>query len=372
MSLQISTYTDQHTYEVTQFNKRLRQGGVRFQFPESPIPHWLPPKEGRPLRQEFFVAVDDEGAVHGAYILKHQPFLAAGEILSVGNYQLPLSEGTIDRTYSSVALQLLTDALKRQPLLYALGMGGLDRPLPKMLAAMGWQLKPVPFYFRVCHPQSFLKNLTLLRERPAWRILGNVAAATGVGSVGILSLQASRKKKRTRLGRMTVEAAPEFGSWANDLWEEHSAPYSLCAVRRRPELNNLYPANNSRFHRLLVTVDENTVGWAVILHTPMRNHNYFGNMHVGTIADCFAAPAHVDGVIGAATEYLEDHDVDLIVSNQMHPWYGSALANSGFLSGPSNFVFATSKALTKAIAATDTANERIHINRGDGDGPIHL
>ena len=41
---------------------------------------------------------------------------------------------------------------------------------------------------------------------------------------------------------------------------------------------------------------------------------------------------------------------------------------SGFLEGPSNFIFAASKKLAELTGRY----EEIHINRGDGDGPIHL
>lgn len=372
MAVRIEPYTEERVFEVTQFNLRLRQGGIRFQFPERVVPEWLPRIEGRSLYQEFFVAVDEENKVRGGYILKHQQFAIAGAVQDIGNYQLPLSEGTIDKSYAAVAMQLLTHALKKQPQLYALGMGGNDRPLPKMLAAMGWRLQSVPFHFRVCHPQAFLRNLSLLRERPAWRLLTGVASATGVGPLGILSLQASRKKKRTRLGRVSLEVAANFEQWANELWQAQGGVYSFTAVRNKPVLTVLYPSDNKRFHRLLVRLDGEPVGWAVVLDTQMKDHKQFGSMRVGTIADCFAAPEHADAVIGGATDYLEERGVDLVVSNQSHAWWCSALANAGFLSGPSNFALATSKELTKAVGRTDAAFERVHVNRGDGDGPIHL
>jgi len=44
------------------------------------------------------------------------------------------------------------------------------------------------------------------------------------------------------------------------------------------------------------------------------------------------------------------------------------LRRSGFLEGPSNFIFAAAKKL----AALSSAFDEFHINRGDGDGPIHL
>ena len=50
----------------------------------------------------------------------------------------------------------------------------------------------------------------------------------------------------------------------------------------------------------------------------------------------------------------------------------AALERAGFLRGPSNFIFAASKNLAKLLEPFDSAKDEIHINRGDGDGPIHL
>src|SRR5262245_32826009 len=101
-------------------------------FPESPIPEWLPPLPGATLFQEMFLAAE-EGIVRGGYILKHQEFMLNKQRRLVDFYHSPLSEGLIDRKYSAVGLKLLQDALKRNPPLYALGMGGRDKPLPRML-----------------------------------------------------------------------------------------------------------------------------------------------------------------------------------------------------------------------------------------------
>ncbi len=371
MPIEIKPYLEQHTLAVTAFNRRLRQGGIRFQFPEHHIPEWLPRIDGRSIFQEFYLAVDDH-EVRGGYVLKHQEYLVNKARISIGNYQLPLSEGTIDSTYGKVGVQLLADALRRSPMLYALGMGGTDKPLPRLLSAMGWRLISVPFYFLVRHPQSFLKNIAVLRERPAWRLLSDVAAATGMGYIGILSLQASRRKKRSRLGRLESEAVASFENWANEVWEQCSSHYSCCAVRNKPVLNILYPVADKRFIRLRVDIDGVPIGWAVMLDTQMKHHKQFGDMRVGSIVDCLAAPEQADAVIAAAAEYLEQCGVDLVVSNQSHPWWCSALANSGFLSGPSNFALALSRELVKEIEQDDPSFERIHMNRGDGDGPINL
>src|SRR5207245_11769501 len=101
------------------------------------------------------------------------------------NYHLPIYEGIVNKANAGVGVHMLRSALKLQPMLFALGMGGFDRPLPQMLKAMGWSLCAVPFYFRVNHPAKFLRGIAPLRETKSRRLLAALAAVTGVGSAGI-------------------------------------------------------------------------------------------------------------------------------------------------------------------------------------------
>jgi len=64
--------------------------------------------------------------------------------------------------------------------------------------------------------------------------------------------------------------------------------------------------------------------------------------------------------------------VDLIVTNQSHGAWTAACDAAGYLRGPSNFLLATSPALTKLLVQTQVADDEIYLTRGDGDGPIHL
>lgn len=72
-----------------------------------------------------------------------------GQTEDIGDFQLPLSEGTINDNYKLVGFILLKDALKRQPRMYTLSIGGMTRTLPRLLTGTGWKLCLVPFYFRV-------------------------------------------------------------------------------------------------------------------------------------------------------------------------------------------------------------------------------
>jgi hypothetical protein len=143
-------------------------------------------------------------------------------------------------------------------------------------------------------------------------------------------------------------------------------------VRDLATLDLLYPQQNPRFIRLRVKHDGQTVGWAVMLDTAMRDDKYFGNLRMGSIVDCLARPEEAFYVMAAARRELERRGVDLIVSNQAHAQWVRALEDAGFLHGPSNYFFAPSKQLSAKLAGGKCGPDELFLNRGDGDGPIHL
>jgi hypothetical protein len=349
MALEILPYTADRIEAVQAFNQRLASRGVSAdheQFPEAPNPGWLP-------GLELFLAADSE-SVHGGYILRRHRFSVNGQEVTAAHYRLPLSEGVIDRAYSMLGLRMVRDALARESRLYAMGMGGWDKPLPQMLKRLGWQISAVPFHFKVVHPAAFLRNIQVLRTSPMRRLALDAAAFTGAGLVGMKALGISR-----RLPVQKVDLAPGFAGWADEVWQHAGTAYPLLALRDAHTLNELYPSSDPRFLRVR-TPD----GWALLLDTKMQGHKQFGNMRVGTLVDCLAPPASAGSVVKAAASLLEQRGVDLIISNQSHAAWSQALLDAGFRTGPSNFLVALSPALAKA--------DQFHFNRGDGDGPIHL
>lgn len=377
MRLSVTEFTDEHVDAVQAFNARLRSGDMAkvFQFPESPVPAWLPPVNGEAVFQQYFVAVDD-GTVRGGFILKRQEFWASGHPLSVANYQLPISEGIVDCRYAMVGLLLLADALKREPRLYALGLGGRKNKLPQILKASGWALHDVPFYFRVLRGSRVLRQLEPVRANAKMRVIADIAAATGLGAIAFSAVHAAKGLAGSRLSSKVSYArlahGTPFGAWADDLWRAHRGCYTLVGARDACTLNILYPCESPRFIRIVAREGGRIVGWAVLLSTPMESHHYFGSLHVGTIVDVFAAPEHASAVIYAATRALEETSVDIIVSNQCNEAWTRALEVCGYLRGPSNFIFAVSPALREALSPFEERIVGVHMNRGDGDGPINL
>jgi hypothetical protein len=372
MTIRIYPYTEGMVHAVADFNRRLTAGGVpqEFRFPETPVPVWLPRSNAAKIFQEYYLALDSD-AVRGAYAFKHQEFSFHGGVRSVGFYRSPISEGTVNRAYSMTGIQLLRHALGKNPLLFALGMGSLDRPLPRMLSAMRWSLSKVPFFFRVLSPTKFLQQIQILRQTRVSRLIANVGAASGIGWLAIGAMQSLRIKPDAAYHSTCVEPVQSFSAWADEIWQQSKDLYSMIAVRDSQALNLLYPEGDQKFLRLKVTQDGKIVGWAVVLDTQMTGHPHFGCLRVGSLIDCLAFPGGALPVARAATSFLEHRGVDLIVSNQSHVSWRKALASAGFLRGPSNFIFAASPQLARLIGGSGTSGE-IHLTRGDGDGPINL
>lgn len=370
MPITIEPYSEDRIPAVRAFNQALAAGGVtpEFRFPESNIPHWLPPLDGRRIYQQYHLAVEGD-CVRGAFILKYQDFCLRGKIRPVVYYHLPLSLGIVNKSYVSVGLTMLRTAIKREPVLFALGMGGFDRPLPTMLKALGWKLSAVPFFFRVVHPAKFARQIAPLRSSPSRRFAGAFAALTGTGWLGIHTLQRMRSRKQPP--GLSHECITTFGAWADDLWQRCSSSCSLIASRDSVTLNILYPPGKN-FLCIRVTRNSETVGWSVVLDTQMRDNKYFGNLRVGTIADCLALPSDAQAVLHTTAQFLARRGVDLIVVNHSHSAWSSAFRCSGFLEGPSNFIFGASPSLVKELEPYDENLPTAYFMRGDGDGPVNL
>jgi hypothetical protein len=373
MRIQIVPFTPEWVSAVQAFNARLRAANDRaLQFPESPLCRWLPRKTADDsLFREHYIALDG-GDVRGGYLLKHQDFMVAGERRSVCLFQGPMSEGVIDKRFALVGLRLLLDATKRNPLLAALGIGGYEESFTKMLISAKWQTAELPFFFRVIDVSKFLRNITHLRTTRWRRIFFDVLSATGVGGPPLKSYHWLRDRSRNAGGRLTAEVQAGFGNWSDELWNEVGSQHSLVAVRDAATLERLYPETDRRFVRIRIADGTATVGWVVVMNNQQTAHKHFGAMRLGSIVDGLARCGHESDLVRAATRFLIADGADLIVTNQAHESWRSALDLNGYIRGPSNFLFAASVGLSRELEPFDRSVECLHLTRGDGDGPVHL
>jgi hypothetical protein len=353
---------------VRQLNARLASAGISFTFPTaaSELMH-AEPADNAPYQTAYVLA--DGSAVRGGYILKHERIFAGGEWVTAGNYQLPLSEGIIERKYAMVGLQLIKDALSRQSRLYCLGMGGTARPLPQLLKRLGWAVSEVPFLFRIEHPGAFTREIRWLRQRTRFRLLLDTAYRTGMlaGMVGLGRLRRRLSAPR-RQANVSIDQVPELPPDIDDIFSKLQGDYGLLCDRTAAAMRQKLSTQDPRLVRLVLSRSGKPDGWIVFSLSRLSNHTQFGNMTLGCIVDGMAAAEDVNLLVADACRRLEAGGSDLLVSNQTHPAWISALRRQGFLQGPSNFVLALSPPLAAARAAAACA----HFSRADGDGPINL
>jgi hypothetical protein len=373
MAIVIQPYRPEHEPAVAEFNRRLRQAGEdeNVVFYRWAQPRWLPRSAESRIYNEFFVAIDD-GNVRGGYALKTQAFLFPDrQIRTIGYYHHPLSEGIVNKAHAIVGTLLLRDAMQRTPLLYCLGMGGYENPLPQMLVRLGWAHCLVPFYFRVVNASRFLRNMETLRSSASRKLLMDLAALTGAGWAGsklfesYRALVAPRSHDADCLEVASFDAS-DVAANVQALWEQARQTCSFTAVRDAEALRVLYPAAEAHLTRIVMKRNAAAIGWAVV--GERRKDEKYGDMRVGSVVDCFALPGEMFSVVRGATQTLERQGFDLILSNQSHQDWGKAFGAAGYLPGPSNFIFAASKKMAELLTPFEQVRLTMHLTRADGDG----
>jgi hypothetical protein len=354
--------------DIRAFNSRLEKAGVTFSFPVDSSGFMLP-RGGVEAPYQTGYVLSDGSAVRGGYILKHERAFAAGESFPIGNYQLPLSEGIIDRRYAMVGVQLIKDALARQPRLYCLGMGSTARPLPRLLSKLAWSVSNVPFLFRIEKAGNFTREIRFLRQRSGLPILLDLARNTGL-LAAILAFTQLRRRLFSPAPPADVDIVEtsDLPDEIDELFSNVLGDYGLMCDRRAAAMRNRLPVSDPKLSRWVLRRSGKLSGWAVVSVSQLADHTQFGNMKVGCLVDGLAAPSDLGLLIGETCRRLEAAGCDLLVSNQTHPLWIEGLRRQGFFAGPSNFVLALSPPLTASHASASLA----HFNRGDGDGPINL
>lgn len=367
--IQVHEFAAEHSRALRAFNQRLANGGFTpdLLFPEDPADFDFPVDEPGPVYHNRYVVL--EGCtVRGAYYLTRERYWLHGKEVSVAHFRHPISEVVINKRFRGIGSRIFADAYTREPHLYSTGMGGTTNPTFKRMLAEGWDHCLVPFYFRIGNASKFLANAEVLRKHRLGRIVADLARCTGAGA--LLRFGQTLRTAWTR--GIEYEIVPDFGPWADSVWNSGKDSVSVCAVRTAEVLNARYQDGRRPFVRIRVSSAGTTLGWAIVLATSMHNNKYFGNMTVGTLVDCFAVPNAQRAVVHAATKYLTDMRVDVLVTNQSHRAWGNALSRCGWWSGPSNYLFTTSPVLRSSAGMLSVIRSGCHLNRGDGAGVSRL
>ena len=269
MALQFTPFRTEHFAAVRDFNERMRAGNADTAF--------LLPVEPRetsadgPIQLQQFIALDGAG-VHGGVIEMDQPGWLEGRLIRALNYQSPLSEGILDRRYGMVAVRMVKFMEARGDSVFFVGMGAAENPMPRMLTASGWSVRPVPFLFRVHRTRAFLQEMRMFNTTPVRRIAARVAAFSGAASLGLACAQMRRSGSRFKMRRER--------SWGNrfqEIWELCRNQCSFAASREPAMLDAFYPSRDPRLSILLMEDGGNPVGWAACFDTQMKEARYSGS-----------------------------------------------------------------------------------------------
>ena len=374
MAIQIIPHSAERSAAVKEFNQRMSAGGSPWNFYVDPEPSWIPKREGQNVWREYYLAVEDDVAVRGAFALKPQDWLINGEVKVVTDWQGPFSEGAIDVRHGTLGLRMIRDMLKKRPLLYSWGHGGDDQPVVQMLRKMSWLLHPTPFCLLVVKPFRFLRLNAQLRKSAARRVVLDVAAYSGLGWLGLRAMHALLRLKAGGGGfSATATEVAEFGPWADELWNRCKGSYRAIAVRDAASMNALAPQGAwPPVTRLRVELPGQVIGWALVMDTQMMGEHRFGDLRVGSIVDCLAEPTDAGEVVAAATRFLTRRGVDIVVSNQAHPGWAKGFAQNGYAVLPDKRLFAASPALQAALEPIDQVSQGLHLTNMDGHGPMAL
>lgn len=367
MTLGIFPYSHDDVAAIEQFNARLRAAGSEYSFPCRPDDLMRQGPTVGPIRHDLYV-VKDTDIVRGGYALKREELLLETTTELLCNLQIPLSEALIDRSYSNVGAGMVFDAARRAKLIYCLGMGSIERPLPQLLAKLRWRIEHVPFRFRVLRATGFLREIRFLRTRRAVALLADLARFSGLGPLAVWLWNSLASLHAPVPSDLSIELVTQFDTQVDILQRRLRSHYPLMCDRSAAALNQKFPDGDARLNKLLVSRSGEVIGWLVLTCTQLRGHKQFGNMKLGCIADGLCAHEDARAMVGLALSWLRVRGVDLVVSNQSHEAWLSALRSNLFVDGPTNFVLAMSPELAKRAPPL----EQCHFNRGDGDGPINL
>jgi hypothetical protein len=365
MRIAILPFETEHERAAAAFNERMR-------IARAPSAFLLPERAKAPIRNgsvtvTHYVAVDQDGHVRGGVMCMEHPAVIAGSVERAINIQSPLSEGIVEPAFTLVGPQLVKYVVRRSPYVFVVGMGGAANPLPRLLKAMGWALHEVPFYFRILRASRCVRQIGPLRTTALRRVAGAVAAATGAAAVALSVLHRASSAARQAASRFEAVRVESWSAGADTVWERFHRELGFGVLRNSQTLPFFYPGTPGTPQAWWVTRGGRIEGWFGLLVTRMTANPYFGNLVVATLTDCIGTPEAIRAALVLAIGYARANRADLLITNQQHRLLRESCREAGWRGGPSNFLVATSRALTERYDPPSA-----YVTRRDGDGLTNL
>lgn len=365
MKISVEEFQAEHEEAAAAFNQRMQRASAPAGF-LLPL-RAKPPVQSGGVRVTHYVALDEARHVRGGVICQAHPAIAGDSVAEAVNIQSPISEGIIDPAFTFVAPQLIKHTLRLSPLAFVVGMGSDRNPLPRLLKAMGWSIPAVPFYFRLLRGARCARQLAPLRSTRGRRIAAGLAAMTGAASLAPAFAHRVTPAAKDMASRFRAAPAERWSDWADQAWGTFAKGLSFGVLRTHDTLPFFYRFDGRSPRVYTIERNGSAEGWFGLKLTAMSNNEYFGDLVVATLTDCVGTADAVRAGMVLAAHAARENGADLLITNQQHRLLRDACAAAGWRQGPSNFLFATSRALTAAVQA-----DTVYITRRDGDGLINL
>ena len=355
--------------KVEAFNRRLAAAGETDHYLSLEKPfRTMAHLEDSPITVErLFCYEGDE--VRGGVIIKRMMFRINGSAEEVACDIYPLSESIINPAFKPVWPSMRAELDRRYPLRYTSG-GDRAKRIVRLSSL------PIPFHFAILHASPFLRNFSYLRNRRWVRILLDLAASAGLGTIGLAIFEQIQRFRGLYpdIRGLTVEGFDDWGDWADEIWEKTRDKYTLIGDRSMAALQSLYPAENEYLIKLLFRTvgTKRPVGWAVLTHSKLRNHKYFGDMVLAALVDVLAAPEDAYSVASGALISAKQARADLFVVNHTDMRWNEAFKQSGMMPWKTNFHLFLSPKLKERFEPLEDFAGRFFYTRGDGHGPTSL
>ena len=365
VKIAIEPFGLEHEHAASAFNRRMRNA-------RAPGAFLLPEQARPPIRSgsasvTHYVAVDESHEVRGGVICQEHPAVIGGSKERVINIQAPLSEGIIDPAYTFVGPLLIKHVLRQTPHAFIVGMGHVANPLPRLLKAMGWTIRVVPFFFRMLRASSCLRHLSPFRVSRIKRLMAETAAMTGVAALGARLIHRPSNESEQSASQFQIEPIHRWCGWADAAWDTFAPALSFGVQRTHEVLPFFYPLDSRSPGVWGLKRDGIIEGWFGMVITPMSNNEYFGSLVVATLTDCLGTPNAVRAGMVLAIQEARAQGADLLITNQQHRFMQESCAAAGWREGPSNFLMATSPKLSETFEP-----ETAYVTRRDGDGLVNL
>ncbi len=344
-----------HKDMLDDFNKRIDRTGLRFDYNT----HQLL-KPGSKIFQEQIVLVEDEEYIRCAAKIKNQNYLLKGKIINFQDIQIPISESIIDRKYLPSNLFFLKNLSNLSKNMHALGMGGVDEPLPKILNKLGFDLFKVDFFFL---PLKISTLYNIFINKININLLKNFSFIfKPLDSIISLSYKLNCFKNRN----IKIKIFEEFTEQDTLIWEAVKNDFHLIAEKKAENLNIIYSSERFKLTKLRIYDQEEYLGWLVLKITRHERDKYFADEKTCTIVDLCTEPCNYNIFIKTAKRIAFKDNAGVILMNSLNKEFNYFLKKNLFINSNSNFAF-----------ASKLENQHIDLNkswitRGDGDGPINL